>query len=230
MDESKTYTQEEVDALIEERNKALEENRDKALGQLKEARDKLKAFDGVDAEEYRALQAKVTDLETKAKADKAGLTSEELNKLRADVAADLKKQYAADANLGLKEFPWAADLARENRELKLDSVVKAQMAKGGARAERIDALFKLTSERFDLTDDGKPMLRDRPGIEIEKYVSDELKKEYPEFYNGSGSSGGGASKSNAGGVGTTKTVAADDSASFLANLEGIAKGEVAVTT
>ena len=80
-----------------------------------------------------------------------------------------------------------------------------------------------------MTEDGKPMLRSSPGIEVNKYVADELRKEYPEFYNGSGSSGGGASKSSAaGGGGNPRTIAATDRSSFLANVEKIAKGEVQV--
>lgn len=224
----KTYTQEELDAAIAEANKGLEENRDKVLGELKEVRTKLKAFDGVDPEEHRALQDRLAELEQQSKADKAGLSSEELKKLRADVQADVLKRLASDPDSALDALPWAKTLAAENRELKLDSVVKAQMAKGGARAERIDALFKLTADRFGLTDDGQPMLKDNPGLEVGQYVADELKNEYPEFYNGSGSSGGGASKSSASGGGPVTKIAADDGGAFLQNLEGIADGKVVV--
>lgn len=223
-DEAK-FTQEQVDAMVAEANKALEANRNKALDQLKALERK---YDGVDPEEYRKLRETVATLETKAKAEKAGLTSEELSKLRNDVRAEVERQYAADMQAGVKVFPWAGQLAQENRSLKLDNVVKTEMAKGGARAERIDALFRLTADRFDLTDDGKPMLRTSPGIEVGKYVADELRKEYPEFYNGSGSSGGGASKSTAGGGGSPSTIAATDRAAFLANVEKIAKGQVLV--
>lgn len=224
-DVDKTFTQAEVDAMVADANKALEANRNKALDQLKALERK---YEGVDPEEYKKLRETVATLETKAKAEKAGLTSEELAKLRNDVRAEVERQYAADMQAGTKVFPWAASLAQENRALKLDNVVKTEMAKGGARAERIDALFRLTADRFDLTDDGKPMLRTSPGIEVGKYVADELRKEYPEFYNGSGSSGGGASKSTAGGGGSPSTIAATDRAAFLANVEKIAKGQVLV--
>ena len=119
---------------------------------------------------------------------------------------------------------------QDNRTLRLDSVVKAEMAKAGARSERIDALYKLAADEFDLTDDGKPMLKNRPGIEVSKFVAEDLKKQYPELYNGTGSSGGGAPRSTAGGGGAPNTIAADDAEGFIANLEGIAKGAVNVAS
>lgn len=216
----KTYTQDEVDALIRERNEALEAKRDEILGELKAARDKLKAYDGVDADEHKALKAKVADLEHKQKADKAGITSDQLEKLRADIREDLEREYADIVSE-------RDSLSSEVRGLRLDSVVKAEMGKAGVRPERIDALFRLNADAFDLTDDGSPMLKDRPGIGIDKYVAEDLKKLYPEFYQGSGSSGGGASKSAAGGGGA-KQITYGDQKAFSDNLEAIARGEVEV--
>lgn len=228
--DDKKYTQAEVDALIEERNKALEGKRDEILSELKEAKAKLKAVDGIDPEEHRALQAKIQDLETQKKADKAGVTSEQLAKIRQEVEADLVGRYSKMTAAELAaQIPAVGDVVKDNRTLRLDSVVKAEMAKAGARSERIDALFKLTADQFDLTDDGKPMLRDRPGIDVTKFVAEDLKKEYPELYNGTGSSGGGASRSTAGGGGAPQTIAANDSKGFIDNLEGIAKGTVNVS-
>lgn len=220
-----TYTQDQLDAAIAEANKALEAKRDELLNEVKTLKRK---YDGIDPDEYRQVAQRLSELEQQKKADQAGLTSEELAKLRQDVAADIRKQFEADPDAGIEAFPWARELANENRSLKLDSVVKAEMAKGGARAERIDALFKLTQDRFQLTSDGKPVLRDHPATELSKYVADELRTEYPEFYNGSGSSGGGASKSNASGGGFSHKIAADDGDAFLKNLEQIASGDVEV--
>jgi hypothetical protein len=60
---------------------------------------------------------------------------------------------------------------------------------------------------------------------IEEMKSD---KEFAPAFRGTGSSGGGATKST-GGAGGSRTIAAHDNAGFLANLESIAKGEVTVT-
>ena len=211
-DSDKTYTQAELDAAIQERLAAAKAEGDKAFQSLWDEAKQAKAA-------RKELEAKLADIEVAQKAQKAGVTSEELNRLRSEIREDLEKgEYG--------QFRTQAEkLAGENRALKLDNVVKAAMAKGGARADRIDALFRLTSDRYDLTDDGKPMLRDRMGTPIEKYVSDDLLKEYPEFFNGSGASGGGAAKSGAGGVGGGVV---SDGAGFMANLKDIASGKTQV--
>ena len=220
-----TYTQDQLDAKIAEANKALEAKRAELLDEVKTLK---RRYDGIDPDEYRQVTQRLSELEQQQQADQAGLSSEELAKLRQDVAADIRKQFESNRDAGLEAFSWARELADENRALKLDAVVKAEMAKGGARAERIDALFKLTQERFQLTSDGKPVLRDHPATELSKYVADELRTEYPEFYNGSGSSGGGASKSTASGGGYSQKIAADDQKGFIDNLEAIADGTMEV--
>lgn len=205
----KTYTQEEVDQLVTERNTALEQKRTELLAEAKAAKD---------AE--RALRAQMAELEQQMKAHKAGITSEQLEKLRADVRAEVDQSYE----------PTKAELAAlraEARALKLDSVVKAEMAKHGARADRIEALFKLTSGQYDLTEDGKPMLRERPGIPVEKFIADEVRTQYPEFFEGTGSSGGGAPRSVASGAGV-RVIPAGDNKAFVANLKDIASGKVEV--
>ena len=223
-DESKVFTEVEVQALIEEKLAAAKADGDKAFSNLweeaKAAKAKLKEFEGLDAKEARVLKAKIAELEQAKKAEKAGITSEELQRMRGEVRGDLERDYA-----DIKTR--AETLAKENRSLKLDNVVKGIMAKSGVRAERVDALFRLAGDQFDLTDDGQPMLRERPGTPVEKYVAEELSKAYPEFYQGTGSSGGGAPKS-AGGAGHVRSIAAGDMKSFLANVEGIAKGDVRV--
>lgn len=206
--DDKTYTQAEWDKLQKERD-ALAAKRDELLDEVKDAK-----------REMRKIREDFTDLQQQQKAGKAGITAEELKQLRADVQADLEKQYGPVK-------VQAETLAAENRTLRLDNVVKGAMAKGGVLAERIDALFKLEREEFDLTDDGQPMLTNRKGTPVEKYVAEELKQKYPEWFQGSGSSGGGASKSSAGG-GSVTSIAADDGKAFLSNLSGIIKGEVAV--
>ena len=224
--ETKTYTQDEVEALIAERLNAEVEGLKKSQSQLlrekKEAQARAAAFEGLDPEEAKALKARIAEMEQQAKAQAAGITSEALAKLRAEAAAEYEKKYGPV--LSERDA-----LKSEVRSLKLDSNVKAMMAKAGARAERIDALFTLSRDRFDLTDDGKPMVKDATK-EVDKFIAEDLLKEYPEFFQGSGSSGGGAIRS-AGGAGSVgpKRIS-NDPASLLANIDALAKGDVVVDT
>lgn len=223
-DDTKTYTDEQVQAMVEEKLAAEKADKDKAFATLweeaKAAKAKAKEFEAKE----REYQAKLTKLEQAKKAEKAGVTSEELERLRNEVRADLEKEYG--------EFRTRAErLAQDNRALRLDDNVKGIMAKHGVRAERVDALYRLTGEHYDLTEDGKPMLKDRPGTPVEKFIQDELSKQYPEFFQGSGSNGGGASKSVAGGAGIVgRSIAAGDLSfkGFLENVEAIAERKVEV--
>lgn len=220
------YTPEQVEDLVKERLAEAKAEQDKAFEQLwKEAKDAKalarKLSDLGDPDEIRSRLARMEELESEAKAQKAGITSDQLNKMRAEIRQDLEKEYG-------KWKQDAESYASQLRELRLNSVVKGAMAKSGVRADRIDALWRLSQDQFDLTEDGAPMLRDRPGTELEKYIAAELSQSYPEFFEGTGSSGGGASRSSGGAAGGSKSVAADDASAFLANLEGIATGKVEV--
>jgi hypothetical protein len=220
-----TFTKEQVETLVQEKLAAAKAEGDKAFQQLwdeaKAAKAKAKAFEGIDPDEVRTLKQRYQELEQKAKAEKRGITSDELEKMRTEIRADLEKEYVPYKTQ-------AEQLGQRVRTLQLDTVVKGEMAKSGARAERIDALFRLTGDEFDLTEDGKPVVKNRMGISVEKYITDELTKQYPEFFMGSGSSGGGAPKSNGGAGGSARVIAADDPQAFLKNVEKIAKGEVVV--
>ena len=209
MADPKTFTQDELDAAVQKATAPLIAKRDELMDEVKETRRDMKS-----------VKAQLAELEQEKKAGGKGITADDLKKMREEVRVDLEKEFAPH-----KEK--AEALTAENRRLKLDNVVKAAMAKGGARADRIDALFRLKQDEFELTDDGQPMLKNRKGTPVEKYVSEDLKTEFPEFFAGTGSRGGGASRSSAGG-GSSTTIAADDGKAFLANLEGIKKGEVVV--
>jgi hypothetical protein len=217
----KTYTAAEVDALVKDSLAKAKADGDTAFGKLweeaKSAKERAKLFDGLDPAEARAAKARIVELEQSEKAKKAGITSEQLDKMRNDIRQDLEKDYSPFKSK-------AETLAAENRGLKLDTKVKDVFGKNGVRAERIEALFKLEGDKFDLTDDGAPILKGRMGTPIEKFVVEDLSKQYPEFFVGTGSSGGGASRSNVGGGGS-RTVQ-NTFEDFTANINKIAAGEV----
>lgn len=164
----------------------------------------------------RELAQRLAELEQEREANKAGLTSEQLAKIRADVEAS----YAP-----VKQE--AEALKAQLRTLKLDNAVRAEMAKAGVRGERIEALWRLAADQFDLTDDGDPYVKTAPAKSIAAFVASDLKTSYPEFYAGTAASGGGSTGAR-GTASGTKTISRSDTKAYLASLDGIAKGEVVV--
>jgi hypothetical protein len=219
------FTQEQVDALVAEKLAEVKGENDEAFKNLwneaKAAKERAKSWDGLDPDEVRTQLDELKELKQSKKAAKAGITGEQLEKLRHEMREDLEKEYSP--------FKTQAEtLAGKVRALQLDNVVKTMMGKNGVRAARVDALFKLTADQFDLTDDGELMLKDSPGKDPEKFIAESLPEMWPEFYEGSGSSGGGASKSAGGAGGRPRTITKGDNDAFIANLEGIADGSVTV--
>lgn len=211
-DEAKTYTQEEVDAVLAEKLAGVKAEDDPAFKKLwKEAKD-AKA-------QARELAAKVTEMEHLTKAEKAGITSTELDRIRQEIRVDVEKSLA-------EQFADYPTLKAENRSLKLDNVVKAEMARNGVRPERIEALYRLSQDEFDLTEDGKPMVKSKLGTPVDKYITGDLLRMYPELFLGSGSSGGGATKSS-GGAGGVRTISIADMTKGD-NLAKVARGELVV--
>lgn len=144
----------------------------------------------------REAEEEAARLRQEVEAKKAGLSEEKLKQLRADVRADIEKEYAGKA---LDELPeeWKAreqglSYSSENRSLKLDNQVKALAGENGVRGERLDKWWKLHADKFDLTEDGKPMVKDHPGTEVKDFIAGELKEDTPEFYTGTQAAGGGA--------------------------------------
>ncbi|WP_373069749.1 hypothetical protein [Gemmatimonas sp.] len=124
-------------------------------------------------------------LETKAKADKAGLTDEQIAAVREDLRKELLEEYAPRLD--------ASDrYAAENRELKLDHQVKGLLAGAKIIPERLGQMWQLHRAEFDLTEDGKPMVKGKPGLSVEKYITETLAKQYPEWVQGTQAGGSGA--------------------------------------
>ncbi len=135
-------------------------------------------------------------LKNAKKASDAGLTEDQLRQLRADVRAEVEAEFA----------PVQADAEKakaENRTLLLDNVMQQELLAAGFLPTRIKQVWQLHGGEFDLTDDRKPMVKGKPGIEPKKHV-EALKKLYPEWVQGTraggGGAAGGASKMPAGGT------------------------------
>lgn len=215
-----TFSREQLDELVKERLAEVKAEQDKAFANLWEEGKQAKA-------RAKELEAKLAELQQQKQAEKAGLTTEHLEKLRADVRKTLEQEYAPVVEEKKTLAEQLAEATDKVRSLQLDSRVKAQMGQLGVRSDRIDTLFRLERDRFGLTDDGQPMLKEEPTADIGKYISERLRSEYPEWFNGSGASGSGAPRSGVGDAGKP-VISMSDGDAFLRNVDKIAKGEVDV--
>jgi hypothetical protein len=218
-DEDKTYTQDEVDEHVAGLKSALEKERT----ERRQAKQQLGDLQG----KYDELSDTVQELKSAAVASDAGISDEKLAELRSTIEADAERKWAKTAEQ-LDQFKQSdAEKEARIRELTLDNVVKDFIAKGGAHSHRVGDIFRLTADRYELTDDGEPVLKgEARSVPLDKYVKDTLAGEYPEWFEGSGSSGGGASKSSSGGAGgAVRRIAASD---IVDNVEGVLDGSVVV--
>lgn len=160
---------------------------------LKEEREAREAAEGV----ARKAAKEAADAAAKAQAVAAGMTDEKLKALYASVEENIRKEYEPK----IKE---ADGLRAENRKLKLTDVVKSQFRTAGALPTKLDDFWKLHGDEFDLTSDGKVMVKAEPGKDIAKHVTG-IVKSRPEWVQGTKAAGGGAggatTQGNGGGSG-----------------------------
>lgn len=172
-----------------ETKKAVE----KLQGALDDERTKREAAEALS----RKTAAELQKLQNDDKGKAAGLTKEKLDEMRAEV----RKEVLAELDPQIKAGETAAN---EVRTLRLDNRVKALAAANGVRADRLEAWWKQHKDRFNLTDDGKEIIiQGHAGKDPAKFIADELKKEIPEFYQGTKGDGGGGGGIHDGGAGAS---------------------------
>jgi hypothetical protein len=122
------------------------------------------------------------DAEARRTATAAGMTEEQLKKIYDSVEANVRAEYE----------PKIAELEQyrtEVRGLKLDSKVKALFKDGGALEGKVGDFWKLHADEFDLTADGKPMVKNEPGKDVARHVASILKTRQ-EWVQGTKAAGG----------------------------------------
>ena len=133
-------------------------------------------------------------LERKLAAKEHDISDEVIEKVRADIRKELDEEYAP-------KLADAERLAAENRSMKLDSNVKALAAKASFLPEKLNDFWKLHGDEFDLSSDGKPIIKGKPGADVEKHVA-ALAKARPEWVMGTNAAGGGGIGGAGGGAAT----------------------------
>ena len=167
-----------------------QEDLDKVTGALEKEREARKEAE----KKAKAATKEATAAAEKKAAEKAGVTEEDLEELRGKIRSDLAAESAEELETLRTEIKGLSGVGDENRTLKLDNAVQQLMLSKdvGVRGDRVKALFRLSREEFDLTEDGKPKLVNHPGKTVSAFLADDLKKMYPEFYKGTQAGGGGA--------------------------------------
>lgn len=151
---------------------------------LAEERDARKAADAL----ARKAAKDAADAANKQAASAAGMTEGELKKLYDSIEATVRAEF--DPKLSELE-----QVQNENRTLKLDSRVKALFTTHGAMSTKIDDLWKLHGDEFDLTSDGKPMVKAEPGKDVARHVQGILKSRI-DWTVGTKAAGGGKTFQN----------------------------------
>jgi hypothetical protein len=221
---TETYTKEQVDEMVA----GLKRNRDEALAEAKAARSLAKKYEGLDPEAAREALAQREEIERKKALEEGNLEA-------------WKKQIADAAQKGVEAERKRAEKALAALEKRKVATLTEALAKAEAVPGFMDLLTLKgsASVRIRETDDGfeeyvcdakgNELVADATGspMSVEQFVQAVLKTQYPDAFKGTGSSGGGATKST-GGAGGAKRIASGDNAAFLANLDKIASGEVEV--
>lgn len=241
--ESETFTKEQVDELLAQRIaqevQGLKSQNQKLLDELKPLKAKATQFSGIDPEEYQRLREEHErrereDMEKKGQWD--ALQKQLIDKHQ-QREKELLEKHGADAK------DWESKQAKLTRTLE-QALIDAEFTRAIAGQKGVpDLLLPVARQygRLRETDDGfeayladpktgNPLIADGKGtpMTFDLFVEKEMKPKFARAFDGTGSNGGGASKSN-GGAGGARTVVAGDNAAFIANLKEIASGKAEVT-
>jgi hypothetical protein len=215
-----------LEALRSE-NAALLASRNEVLKEAKKAKEYARKFEGIDPERYKALETAAEEAERKraeAVGDWKAREAQLLEKVQKDIEA-------RDSRIN------TLSSALERRLVDAEATAALAAAKGSPKVllPHIKSHVKVVEEDGEyvvhvVDAKGNQRIGDAKGSPMTISQLVEEMKADPEFarnFDGSGSSGGGATKSNAGGGGV-KTIQKGDQAAFLANLDDIIAGNVKV--
>lgn len=135
------------------------------------------------------LAKKVADELKDRQREGDGASPEQVKKWREEITAEVRA--ALDEEYAPKLAQTEA-LTAENRTLKLTDNVKKMFGDVKVFPDKLNQIMKLHGDEFDLTTDGKPMVKGKPSSDVAKHVA-AIAKQYPEWIEGSKAAGGGAS-------------------------------------
>lgn len=232
MADPKTYTEEEVNARLAEvasERDAIKANRDEALTEAKKAKAALKAYDGVDAAEYKTLKDAAEEADRKR-----ALAEGNLDAWKKQVTDAHSKELGgrdtkiAKLTKALEQKLIDAELTRAIAAKKGEADLLLPYARQFGRVKETDDGF----EGYIADERGNPLVADGKGtpMTFDLFVEQHLMPKFARAFDGTGSSGGGASKSTAGGGGSVFDPATATGDDFIRNMAKIASGELKVAS
>lgn len=226
-----SFTQEQVDAIVAEKIAAevagLKKNQQELLKESKAAKERLASYEGIDPEEHRALKKAAEEAERKrlqGEGDWKALEGQLVKKYEGELERERgergKMRGALESYLIDKEA--LSELAKVSDSPKLllphiRSRMKVVEQDGVYHARIVDENGQV---RIGKGQGSSPMQLSEL---VEEMKAD---KEFAPAFRGTGSSGGGASRSNAGGGGSRTISRADLYKGD--NLKKVASGELEV--
>lgn len=222
----KTYTQEEFDAVVAERD-AQKANHDALIKEAKTAKAALKNYDGVDPTEFKALKAAAEEADRKkaaAEGDFTKLQAQMAEKHQVELEAERKRTTKALAALEKRKVAKLTEALAQAEVLP--DMMDLLVLKGSASVRLREG--EDDWDEFVADAKGNPLVADGAGtpMTLAQFVDKDLKAKYPGAFKGTGSSGGGAAKSTASGGHTSFNPATDDGQAFMRNVAAISKGEM----
>lgn len=216
-------TQEQFAALVAEREALLAKNRE-VLSEAKKAKEFAARYKDVDPDEYKTLKQKAAEAAERKAVEEGTLESWK---------KQFTEQFAKEREPLVTENKTLRG-ALERRLVDAEATSAIAAAKGSPKVllPHIKAHVKVVEEEGEfvavvIDARGNERIGDARGTRMTiAQLVDELKQDadFARNFEGTGSSGGGASKSNASGGGA-RTIAASD---IAANLDGVLDGSVRV--
>lgn len=222
------FTKEQVAELVAAEVAGLKANNATLLQEKKRLADLAKKYEGLDPDAARnALQA-----------------AEEAERKRAEMAGDWKSREAQlleKFNKDISSKDTAITTYRSALERRLvdsEAVAAIAAAKGAPKVllPHVKAQTKVVEEDgefvvYVVDGKGNPRIGDAKGSPMTIAQLVEEMKQDPDFarnFEGTGSTGGGATKSSGGAGGAVRQIASTNSSDFLAHLTDIASGKTTV--
>lgn len=223
------FTQEEVDAMIQEQTSKLKAHADELLTEAKRAKAALRDYDGVDPKKFRELK-EAAEAAERAKAaadgDFKALERQMIERHTSELSG--RDKQIQKMTRVLERSKVDSELIRAIAAKKGDPDLLLPYARQFGRMRETDDDF----EGYVSDERGNPLVADGKGtpMNFESFVEQHLMVKFPRAFEGTGSSGGGAPKSHAGGGGGgPKSITVGDNDAFIGSLHDIAGGKVDVT-